>query len=452
MTNLFDLSLVAARPALLKDKENTVEVLIRVQAPDPPATGVPKRPRLNLAIVVDRSGSMSGEPLYQAKRAAAFMIDSLDSNDFASVVAYDDTVQVFSKTQPVSNKDQFKFAIGHIHEGGCTNLHGGWLKGADEAAKSLTRDCISRVLLLSDGNANNGLTNVDEIASQCSQLADKGVTTSTYGLGRDFNEELMTAMASAGRGNGYYSETAEFLLDKFREEFSLLAAICARDVRVRLLPLPGVKMEILNVYEQGRDESLKLPDLVYDGEAWVAVRLRIDGADCRSAGDLVAVLQASATYRDLTGTECEIPPAWLSLPVMTAEAYAAVPVDDAVIRRLNEAEAAKLQEFASRAARQQDWAQVDFLLGQARTLASKSEWLADVVENLEGLASKRESALFSKQAHYASSALGSRLRSKHESLAWFSDSDAPAHLQRKVDQGRSGHWGQDKEPKDKKNK
>ena len=179
----FDVSLSAARPALVAGRDNSVEVLIRVQAPDAPKGGLPERPRLNLAIVIDRSGSMAGEPLHQAKRCAAFMIDSLTAADRGCVVAYDDTVQVVAESRPVTNKEHFKGAISHIHDGGSTNLHGGWLKGAEEAAKYLDPSTISRVLLLSDGNANAGLTATDQIATQCAQLADTGVTTSTYGLG-----------------------------------------------------------------------------------------------------------------------------------------------------------------------------------------------------------------------------------------------------------------------------
>jgi Mg-chelatase subunit ChlD len=101
MANGFDLSLVAARPALLAGKDNIVDVLIRVQAPDAPKSGLPERPRLNLAIVIDRSGSMSGQPLHEAKRAASFMIDSLKATDRASVVTYDDEVAVVAPSRHV---------------------------------------------------------------------------------------------------------------------------------------------------------------------------------------------------------------------------------------------------------------------------------------------------------------------------------------------------------------
>ena len=93
---------------------------------------------------------------------------------------------------------------------------------AEEVAKYKTEKSLNRVLLLSDGNANVGLTSTEQIKQQCAQLADLDVTTSTYGLGHEFNEELMIEMANSGLGQGYYGETADDLSDPFKEEFELL--------------------------------------------------------------------------------------------------------------------------------------------------------------------------------------------------------------------------------------
>jgi Ca-activated chloride channel family protein len=369
------------------------------------------------------------------------MIESLKASDHASVVAYDDTVQVFAESQPIKSKEKFKAAIAHIHDGGTTNLHGGWLKGAEEAAKHLDPAGISRVLLLSDGNANAGLTNLDEIASQCAQLADTGVTTSTYGLGLSFNEELMMAIARAGRGNGYYSETADVLLERFREEFSLLSALCARDVRLRVTPLPGIRCELLNLYEPAKNEGWRLPDLVYDGEAWAAIRLHVNPTALPAVGETLAILQAGVAYRDLTGSESQVPESWLSLPVLTEEAFRTLPEDESIARRFHEAEAARLQEVASRAARQRDWSEVDSLLAQARSLAANSPWLKEVVTNLEGLAAQRDEVLFSKEASYGAASMSARLRYKMESAALCDEAALPSHLQRKIRQGKKGKDG-----------
>jgi Ca-activated chloride channel family protein len=443
MSNGFDLSLVAARPALLADRDNIVDVLIRVQAPDAPKSGLPERQPLNLSIVIDRSGSMEGKPLHEAKRAAGFMIDSLRPTDRASVVAYDNSVRVVAESRHVKSKESFKSAIAQIEVGGMTNLHGGWLKGAEEAAKYLAPDCTSRVLLLSDGQANEGLTIIDEISLQCAQLADTGVTTSTYGLGGSFNEELMVAMSRSGRGNAYYSETAESLLERFHEEFSLLSSLCARSLRLFLGPLPGIRCEMLNLYEATKDGSWRLPDLAYDGEAWAAVRLHVSAGTLPDAvGERLALLQASVIYLDLEGAEHRLPEAWLTLPLIPAEKFLAISEDQDVIRRVKEAEAAKLQEAASRAAKRGDWKEVEKLLAEAKEMASHSPWLGEIVANLEKLAAQRNDVLFSKEARYAASNMSSRQRSKKEFSSDYDESAAPVHLQRRVQQGASGHYGQ----------
>jgi hypothetical protein len=102
--------------------------------------------------------------------------------------------------------------------------------------------------LLSDGNANSGLTDGKQIAGQCAELARTGVTTSTYGLGRGFNEELMIDMARHGKGHSYYGSTASDLMDPFREEFALLNATCARNLRLELATSAGVSATPLNDY------------------------------------------------------------------------------------------------------------------------------------------------------------------------------------------------------------
>jgi Ca-activated chloride channel family protein len=435
------LSVAAIRPALLAGQPNTVDVLVRVLAPDTPATGLPERPCLNLAIVIDRSGSMAGQPLHEAKLCARFMIDNLKKSDRAGVVAYDDSVTVVVSSEKLSDKERFRAAIARLREGGSTNLHGGWLQGASEAADNLEPGVTGHVLLLSDGNANRGVTDVSEIASQCGQLAEKGVTTSTYGLGFHFNEQLMLEMARGGRGTAYYSETAESLIDRFREEFSLLASLCARDVRLRLVPAPGVRAEILNSYERNDRGEWRLPDLAYEGEVWAAVRLYIDKTLIPATGEAFPVIQARASYRDLEGTEHALAECWLSLPSVTTEQFQSVPEDLPMLRRVREAEAALLQETASRAAKDNNWVEVDRALSEARRLAAGNPWLSDIVYHLETLAAQRDQVAFSKEAMYSRMALGERQRAKSEFLAGFSDAAVPAYLRRKVRQGAKGHHG-----------
>jgi Ca-activated chloride channel family protein len=436
MSNQFTLSLVPARPALLSARENIVDVLLRLQAPDPPAS-ISDRPMLNLSIVIDRSASMRGRPLLEAKRSASVMIDSLTPKDRVSIVAYDDTVQVMAPSQQVDNKGRLKAAVALIQTAGSTNLHGGWLKGAEEAAAHLTPGSVSRVLMLSDGCANKGIIDTEAIAAQCAELGNVGVSTSTYGLGNAFNEDLMTAMAHSGRGNSYYSDRAETLLERFQEEFSLLSSLCARDVQLQLSLSPGVRCEMLNLYQAAGD-GWRLPDLAYDGEAWAALRFTVDAEAIPAIGATHTLCEASVTCRNIDDHSIHIPASRLSLPVLSPEMYSAQALDQNVIRRVTEAEAAKLQDKAAIAARHEDWTEVERLLFQVRAMAVHSPWLSAVVAHLERLAAQRDMLRFCKEALFGALGSSARLRSKREDEPGYQPSSSPAHLQQRVIQGGSG--------------
>ena len=188
------------RSALLADHDNTLEVLVRIQAPDAPAD-LPQRNPLNLSLVIDRSGSMSGKPLAEARRCAEFVLDGLLPTDRLSLVVYDDGVDTLVPAVPIADgREVIRRAIRQIADGGSTNLHGGWHQGVATLLPHVSPQRISRVILLSDGCANAGLVDPQAIWAQCVEFAGAGIGTSTYGLGSGFNEELMIGMARAGHG------------------------------------------------------------------------------------------------------------------------------------------------------------------------------------------------------------------------------------------------------------
>jgi Ca-activated chloride channel family protein len=435
---MIDPEFVPHRAALLAGQDNTLDVVLRAKAPAAPNTQRERLP-LNLAIVIDRSGSMSGRPLAEAKRCAAMIVDGLSAQDHASVVVYDNVVDVLVPSRPVDDKELFRRAIAAVESRGMTALHAGWLTGAEQAASKQNGQALSRVLLLSDGCANQGLCDTPSISRQCAEMADAGVGTSTYGLGQDFNEELMTAMARAGQGNAYYGQTAEDLMDPFREEFDLMSALCARRLRLALAPASGVRVEVVNQHRTDAEGRSLLPDLAYGGEAWAVLRLTVPRSVVETGGLAdIHLLTASLAYADLDGQPGQSQPVHLRLPRLPATAFAAVAASELVAQRTAELRAAALQEEGHHAAQMGDWGRVEELLRELRALAEGNAWLTASVAQLEAYARRRETQRFSKEAYYKASKMRSRLADPGEGAAWSVDMEQAkrSYLRRKLEQGK----------------
>ncbi|MHB8949871.1 MAG: vWA domain-containing protein [Rhodoferax sp.] len=222
------------KSAISPDQGGAIEVLVRVQAPDQPDDDKAKVTPKRLALVVDRSGSMHGQPLTEALRCVTHIANCLTPADQLSVVVYDDKVNVLVPLSPMKSPDFVRQALANIESGGSTDLFGGWEAGARQLEGDVA-SIISRVILLSDGQANHGLCEITEIEKHCSAMLAHGVSTTTVGLGRGFNEDLMIAMARAGGGQQYYGQTADDLFDSFDEELQLLQALCLRKLELKLI-------------------------------------------------------------------------------------------------------------------------------------------------------------------------------------------------------------------------
>ena len=200
---MINIEFTPEKDGIVTGEENTFEVLLRASSNQKQPSGSTKKLPLNLALVLDRSGSMQGRPLEEAKKCAAMLVDRMSENDMLSVTTYDSRVDVIIPTTKVVNKNLLKNKINQINSGGTTALYDGWSIGAEQVAEFADNNSLSRVLLLSDGQANHGLTDEETITSHCGTMAENGVTTSTYGLGPRFNENLMSAMATAGQGQSH---------------------------------------------------------------------------------------------------------------------------------------------------------------------------------------------------------------------------------------------------------
>jgi Ca-activated chloride channel family protein len=219
----------------------TIQARIQVRADDVQTT---ERAPMNLAVVIDHSGSMAGGRLEQAKNAAYTLVDRLSEQDRLAVVSYGNHVSVNHKSVYVTpaNKEGLHAAISGIRLSGSTNLAGGFAKGAEIVGAHPTDDSINRVVLLSDGHANIGAQTPHALGQLAAKELDRGVSVSTMGIGLDYNEKLMAEMATQGAGNYYFVEDEKKLAEIFQEEFRTLSQVVAREAKLELEIGPGVEL------------------------------------------------------------------------------------------------------------------------------------------------------------------------------------------------------------------
>ena len=438
----FQLRLTSDKPALASDRTTKLKVLVRIQAPEPPAGTVPRAP-LHLALVLDRSGSMNGIPFEEAKRCARNIIDSLAPGDRAAIFAFDDEIEQVAPLTAASDKLALTTALAGIVSGGSTDLHGGWRAGADELAAQLVAQLattdVHRVILLSDGCANHGVTDLEEITGQCKAMAQRGVSTSTYGLGGGFNEALMLAMAAAGRGNAYYGQTAADLAEPFAAEFALLTSLCARGLVLKVKAPAGVTVKLRNDYEPVDGEAMawKLPDLAFAAEAWALLEFEVPAV--AQASDEPMPLPITVTVQANTPDSAALfmmgglPP----LPVLTAAQRDALAADELVARRVMELEAAEMLNEVRAAIDADDWKRAQRMVDDAATRFAGHEWAAAVIATMRRLIGERDKQLAMKEASYSRRAMCVRLTSTDETNFCLEDETSiPLFLRRKGEQGK----------------
>jgi Ca-activated chloride channel family protein len=247
---------------------------------------------VNLALVLDRSGSMAGEKFVLARKAVEQALAQLQPEDHFALVVYDDRVDVLAGSAPATPAARRAALdrLAAIEPRGSTDLAGGWMRGCEQVALTMERLhagrggdlAISRCLLLTDGLTNHGLTDREELISHAAALRERGVQTSTFGVGEDFDERLLAGMADAGGGHFYFLATAPQIPALIASEVGEALEVVIRQAVLEVRLAPGMTAEPLTRFRSR----------VLEGDPAAAERhvLRVELGDLVSAQELEVVV------------------------------------------------------------------------------------------------------------------------------------------------------------------
>ena len=349
-----DLAAAIDRPLVPADRSSERYLMLGLGAPDSATRRLP----LNLALVIDTSGSMHGAKLSRVKEAASFVIRQLSSADRVALVTYDDGANVIAPSTlltPTARTD-LRYRISRIEAGGWTNLGSGWLTGCQLVAEGQRLDeQLDRVLLLSDGLVNVGITDPDELTRHAGELRRRNIVTSTMGVGADFNEGLLESLARHGGGRFQFVESAKHIPDCVQGEIGELLSVRARKVAVEITLPTGVQVaECLNDFRTELTTTgrrIHLDDLIAGEVRRVLLRLAVDPPDTLddAASAVGRDIRALALYVDVdTGRGVELAFPIASLQYADLESVENQTIDRAVEEELALQVAARARHEAVR--------------------------------------------------------------------------------------------------------
>ena len=296
-----DLDVSLAKPMLLAGVKQTTHLKVGLTGFE--LENQKERPPVNVAIVLDKSGSMQGEKIAQAREAAVAAIERLSNRDIVSVVAYDSTVKVVVPATRLTDKAEVIQRIREIEANGSTALFAGVSKGAEEIRKFLEKDRVNRVILLSDGLANVGPQSPSELGELGKSLSKEGITVSTMGLGLGYNEDLMTQLAQRSGGNHVFIEAADQLVQIFNYEFDDVLSVVAQEVSIEIDVADGVRpVRVLNTEAEinGQKVIVQLSQLYSKQEKYVLLELEVPPGKVDQPRDVAKVKVSYANMKTKT--------------------------------------------------------------------------------------------------------------------------------------------------------
>ena len=410
------IEILPLKKGFLRAASEATHVLVRIVAPSQP-TDVIATPRapLDLALVIDRSGSMSGRPLEAALESTVRIVRGLRSDDRVSIVAFDERIEVVEPLSVVTDREGLVRRIQAIDARGSTDLFGGWEEAVKQLAPFTRKDRIARV----------------------TKAAGAGITTSTVGLGHGFNESLMTGMATAGEGVANFGQTADDLDEAFEEQFAILSNSFLRQVKVSVQGGSDVQARLVGeILENGASRSRKLGTLPWDASLVAVVELKI-GAGAKP--DALAAVNFEATTKD--GDVIKFGPELIALPELDLAAFSVLPVDADVAALIDEAIVAEKIEAIEVLTRTHKFAEAKSAFEELLKRPGLSDWAKQKIEYLKQLLDE-DAIMAAKEMRYGRSRMMSQ--TKEASVQCYSmrmdediEAKKAAYLRRKRADGQA---------------
>ncbi len=253
----------------------------------------------NVMLVIDRSGSMQGDRIEQAREAALMAVERLGESDVLGVIAYSDDAYTLYPPSRLRDTDDLRAAIRGLEASGRTALYAGVSQAIRELREFTDPYKLNRIILLSDGLANVGPSSPKELEALGREAAQEGVSITTIGLGLGYNEDLMTRLALASDGNHAFVEEADDLVGIFNNEFGDVLAAVGGDVEI-IIDCPEGFEPVRVIGRQARIEDgkvyAKLNQIYAKQEKYLVVELKVSGE--RARGETSAA-RVKVNYTDM---------------------------------------------------------------------------------------------------------------------------------------------------------
>lgn len=344
------------------DKSGVVNLMVSLSAPN--VESQHKRNPLCICAVIDRSGSMGGSRLDNVRHSLWKMIDHMTEEDSLSLVFFDNQIETRQfRMMTSANKEAIKQEISQIYARGSTDI-GSALVAAGNMFVNYegAANAVERIMLLTDGEANQGATKVSQFRPIINAIR-KGVAISTFGYGTGFNEELLTDIAKNASGNPYFIENVDMVGKVFAVELGGLLTCFAQDIAIAIHPHKGAEVDnVLNDMDVDTTQdadgemttSIKVGD-IYSGEKRdVIIRLKFEKR-AQALPRPVTLADVKLNYRDVSNSQITQDNAKVKVQLVKTSAEVPSTPDKEIAEQVAILEAAQVMMKAKRMADAGDW-------------------------------------------------------------------------------------------------